>query len=118
MSSSSQPSHDLEKQEKKKYLAYFNVAVVLIAVMFFEMVIINFSTLDSLSSVLAGIVFGLLMLKFVTLLTWFMHLRWEGSLIWVLFLSGLVLALGTVLAIMAIMWFGHHTLSPEEATGG
>lgn len=98
------------REENKKYLVYFNVAVVLISVMFVEMVLINFTELSMGTSILVGIVYGLVILKFVTLLTWFMHLRWEHSLIQFMFIASFILALGTVAAVMAIILLADNML--------
>ena len=102
------------QQERPKYLAYFHVAFVLVSVMFFEMILVSMGDLSGAGNILAGGVFACLMLKFVTLVTWFMHLRWEKPVLSLMFLCGFILAFGTVVAVAAVMLFGHPTVGPDD----
>lgn len=94
------PEHILD--ESKKYFTFFNLSIFLVAVTAIELVIIYFplptwivySTLVVLS-----------LLKFAGVVWWFMHLRWDRILCTVLFLMGLVLASGTVTALLLLFEF-------------
>jgi cytochrome c oxidase subunit 4 len=84
-------------QEHKKYFTFFNVAIALILITAIEIVIVYipinefvvFCTLGILSS-----------MKFLAVIWWFMHLRWDKALCTVLFMIGLFVATGTVTALL------------------
>lgn len=84
-------------EEHAKYFTFFNVAVALILITAVELVIVYlpihifivFSSLAVLSIV-----------KFLAVIWWFMHLRWDKALCTVLFMIGLFIATGTVTALM------------------
>ena len=76
---------------------FFNVAVALILITAVELVIVYlpihifivFSALAILSLV-----------KFLAVIWWFMHLRWDRALCTILFMIGLLIATGTVTALL------------------
>ena len=84
-------------EEHKKYFTFFNVAVALILITAVEIVIVYipihpfivFSALAILS-----------LAKFLAVIWWFMHLRWDRMLCTVLFMIGLLIATGTVTALL------------------
>ena len=95
---SSSARHDaILVEENKKYFTFFNLSIALIAVTAVELVIIYipinkwviFSTLAVLSTA-----------KFLGVIWWFMHLRWDRMLCTVLFMIGLLMATGTVIALI------------------
>jgi cytochrome c oxidase subunit IV len=85
------------KEEHAKYFTFFNVAMAMILITAIEIVIIYlpvhkliiFSSLGVLSLV-----------KFLAVIWWFMHLRWDRALCTVLFMIGLFIATGTVTALL------------------
>lgn len=101
------PDHIVE--EHKKYFTFFNLSIALIAITGIELVIIYvpinkwfvLSSLVVLSTV-----------KFIGVIWWFMHLRWDRALCTIIFLIGLVLATGTVTALMLL--FGRDPEGPPE----
>ncbi|HSH09646.1 MAG TPA: cytochrome C oxidase subunit IV family protein [Oceanipulchritudo sp.] len=88
-------SHIIE--EHKKYFTFFNVALALILITAVEIVIVYlpihvfivFSALAILS-----------LTKFLAVIWWFMHLRWDRALCTILFMIGLLIATGTVTALL------------------
>ena len=84
-------------EEHKKYFTFFNVAMALILITAVEIVIVYipihpvivFSALAILS-----------LAKFLAVIWWFMHLRWDRMLCTVLFMIGLLIATGTVTALL------------------
>ena len=85
------------KEEHAKYFTFFNVAMAMILFTAVEIVIIYipihkvvvFSSLLTLSLV-----------KFLAVIWWFMHLRWDRALCTILFMIGLFIATGTVTALI------------------
>ncbi len=90
---------DYVVEEHKKYFTFFNLSIALIAITGIELVIIYvpvnrwflFTSLMVLSTV-----------KFIGVIWWFMHLRWDRALCTIVFLIGLILATGTVTALMLL----------------
>ena len=84
-------------EEHRKYFTFFNVAMALILITAVEIVIVYipihplivFSSLGILS-----------LAKFLAVIWWFMHLRWDRMLCTVLFMIGLLIATGTVTALL------------------
>ncbi len=96
-------------EENKRYFTFFNLSIALIAVTAIELVIIYipinkwviFSTLAVLST-------G----KFLGVIWWFMHLRWDRMLCTILFMIGLLMATGTVIAL--ILLFSRDPEGPPQ----
>jgi cytochrome c oxidase subunit 4 len=84
-------------EEHKKYFTFFYVAIALILITAVEIVIVyipinKFVVLASL---------GVLSLtKFLAVIWWFMHLRWDKALCTVLFMIGLLIATGILAALL------------------
>ncbi len=83
--------------EHRKYFTFFNVAMALILITAVEIVIIHLP-LHTLLIFAALAVLSLV--KFLAVIWWFMHLRWDRALCTVLFVIGLLIATGTVTALM------------------
>jgi cytochrome c oxidase subunit 4 len=84
-------------EEHQKYFTFFNVAMALILITAIEIVIVYiplhpFIVLAALGS--------LSLLKFLAVIWWFMHLRWDRALCTILFMIGLLIATGTVTALL------------------
>ena len=76
-----------EKQlvaEGKRYFTFFNLSITLVAITFVELVVLSLA-------------------KFVGVVWYFMHLRWDRLLLTFLFVLGLTLAGGTVAALLFLI---------------
>lgn len=72
--------------------------MILVAITGIEIVIIYVQTFQSASII--GILFATSIIKFCGVIWWFMHLRWDKFLNTILFLMGLIIALGTYFAVI------------------
>ncbi len=83
--------------EHQKYFTFFNVAMALILITAIELVIvylpINIMIVFCALAILS-------MVKFLAVIWWFMHLRWDRALCTILFMIGLLVATGTVTALL------------------
>lgn len=93
-------------EEHAKYFTFFNLSLALIAITAIELIIVY---IPINPGVVVGSLVFLSLLKFVGVVWWFMHLRWDRVLCTVLFLIGLILATGTVTALLLLF---------EQAPGG
>jgi cytochrome c oxidase subunit 4 len=84
-------------EESKKYFTFFNLSIFLIIITGVELVIIY---VPINSYIVYGSLVFLSTIKFIGVVWWFMHLRWDKMLCTILFLMGLVLAIGTVTALI------------------
>ena len=84
-------------EEHKKYFTFFNVAIALILITTVELVIV-YLPIHKLIVFCALAVLS--MVKFLAVIWWFMHLRWDRMLCTVLFMIGLFIATGTVTALL------------------
>ena len=91
-------SEDPVLEESKRFFTFFNLSMILVAITGIEIVIIYVQTFQSASII--GILFATSIIKFCGVIWWFMHLRWDKFLNTVLFLMGLVIALGTYFAVI------------------
>ena len=91
-------SEDPVAEESQRFFTFFNLSMILVAITGIEIVIIYVQTFESASII--GILFATSIIKFCGVIWWFMHLRWDKFLNTVLFLMGLVIALGTYFAVI------------------
>jgi cytochrome c oxidase subunit IV len=91
-------AEDPVSEESKRFFTFFNLSMILVAITGIEIVIIYVQTFEGSSII--GVLFTTSILKFVGVVWWFMHLRWDKFLNTVLFLMGLVIALGTYFAVI------------------
>ena len=91
-------SDDTLEEEGKRFFTFFNLSMILVAITGIEIVIIYVQTFDGASII--GVLFTTSILKFIGVIWWFMHLKWDKFLNTVLFLMGLVIALGTYFAVI------------------
>ena len=91
-------SEDPVAEESKRFFTFFNLSMILVAITGVEIVIIYVQTFEGSSII--GILFLTSILKFIGVIWWFMHLRWDKILNTILFLLGLVIALGTYFAVI------------------
>ena len=91
-------SEDPVAEESKRFFTFFNLSMILVAITGLEIVIIYIQSFEG--SIIIGVLFATSILKFVGVVWWFMHLRWDKILNTILFLMGLVIALGTFFAVI------------------
>lgn len=84
-------------QEHRKYFTFFNVAIALIMITAVEIVIVY---LPINKMVVFTSLAVLSLAKFLAVIWWFMHLRWDKALCTILFMIGLLVATGTVTALL------------------
>lgn len=91
-------SEDPLAEESKRFFTFFNLSMILVAITGIEIVIIYVQSLEG--STIISILFATSIIKFFGVCCWFMHLRWDKILNTILFLMGLVIALGTYFAVI------------------
>ncbi len=106
-------SEDPVAEESKRFFTFFNLSMFLVAITGIEIVIIYVQTFESSSII--GILFATSIIKFFGVVCWFMHLRWDKILNTILFLMGLVIALGTYFAVI-YMADSHPVVEKFEVT--
>jgi len=89
---------DPVEEESKRFFTFFNLSMALVAITGIEIVIIYVQVFESTSII--GILFTTSIVKFFGVVYWFMHLKWDKVLNTILFLMGLVIALGTYFAVI------------------
>jgi cytochrome c oxidase subunit IV len=89
---------DPVEEESKRFFTFFNLSMALVAITGIEIVIIYVQVFESISII--GILFTTSIIKFFGVVYWFMHLKWDKLLNTILFLLGLVIALGTFFAVI------------------
>lgn len=98
MSASQSASHqDHLAEETKKYFTFFNLSIFLVIITGVELILI-YIPLNSYFIYASLIVLSTI--KFVAVIWWFMHLKWDKKLCTILFLMGLFLAAGTITALL------------------
>ncbi|MGK0176406.1 MAG: cytochrome c oxidase subunit 4 [Lentimonas sp.] len=98
---SSTSSTDIDhNDEEQKYHAFINLAMVLAAITGIELVLVYLPLNDIL---IFTILIGLSLFKFIGVIAWFMHLVYDKLLLTLAFGTGLIIATGTVIALMFIM---------------
>ena len=91
-------SEDIVAEESKRFFTFFNLSMILVAITGLEIVIIYVQSFEG--STIISVLFVTSVLKFIGVIWWFMHLRWDKILNTILFLMGLVIALGTFFAVI------------------
>ena len=91
-------SEDPVAEESKRFFTFFNLSMALVAITGIEVVIIYVKPIGG--AAIIGVLFLTSIVKFIGVIWWFMHLRWDKILNTVLFLMGLVIALGTFFAVI------------------
>ena len=92
------PAHD-HSHEASKFQIYVNVAMLLAIITGVEIVGISLPFAKWI--IVTGLVI-LSVVKFLYVIFYFMHLRWDKPFCTILFFIGLVLASGTVWALLAL----------------
>lgn len=94
--------------ETQKYHAFINLAMLLAMLTSVEIVLIF---LPCGFGVLATILIGLSIVKFFCVILWFMHLIYDSPMLFMIFMAGIILAVGTAAALMFLL--ERHDLDPE-----
>ena len=94
--------------ESKRFFTFFNVILTLIGLTFIEliMIILPFHQYVLLAGLLV-----LSVIKFVLVIWYFMHLRWDQVLLSALFILGIILATGTVIVLYFLFPAGESAAS-------
>ncbi|MCH2154777.1 MAG: cytochrome C oxidase subunit IV family protein [Opitutales bacterium] len=90
---------DVLKSENDKYHTFINLGMILAVLTGIEIVVIFFPWNEAL--ILWGLII-LSVIKFIAVIAWFMHLIYDKAVLTVLFMSGFVIATGTVIALVAL----------------
>tara|TARA_Y100000588_G_C13760574_1_gene713836 strand:+ start:146 stop:469 length:324 start_codon:yes stop_codon:yes gene_type:complete len=97
-------------EENKRYFTFFNVSIALILITGAEIAIIEMPTHWGFNLATLGI---LSVVKFVCVVAWFMHLRWDKALCSILFVLGLGIAVATYTAVNVLFMSDHITTQAE-----
>ena len=98
------------QSENARYFTFFNVTIALIAMTFIELIIV---ILPFHSLVLLFGLIALSLVKFILVIWYFMHLKWEHLLLPGLFILGLILSTGTVFALFYLFPEGEGVAQDE-----
>jgi cytochrome c oxidase subunit IV len=102
MNATAQPAFDAPNppaHEASRFIVFVRLALVLAVITGLEIILVN---LPFVAWFLYGALVSLSLVKFLCVIFVFMHLRWDRVFCTLLFLIGLVLALGTVAALLAL----------------
>jgi cytochrome c oxidase subunit IV len=94
-----EPQEEYELSHHPRPRQYVNIAVILGIITAVEVAIFY---LDALSDVLVPALIVLSLAKFVLVVSWFMHLRFDSKIFRRLFVAGLLLALSVFLIVLTI----------------
>lgn len=89
-----------DSREEQKYHAFINLAMILAAITGIELVLVYLPLNDAL---ILTVLITLSLFKFLGVIAWFMHLVYDKLLLTLAFGTGLIIATGTVIALMFIM---------------
>lgn len=96
--------HQTEQHHHPTWQEYVKIGVILAVITAVEVGIVY---VEALEAVLLPLLLGLGALKFVLVIMYFMHLKQDHKFFTMLFMAGLVIAVGVILALMAM--FGEFT---------
>jgi cytochrome c oxidase subunit 4 len=104
------PSPDGHELEKSKFGLYVEIAMLLAVITGLELVTVY---LPFMKWLLVSVLVVLSTVKFMFVIFYFMHLRWDKAFCTILFFIGLVLAGGTMWALLKL--FGAEASKPLDA---
>ena len=99
--------HGDQKGENAKFFTFVNLALFMAVVTGIELIVIFMPFPNWLVFTL---IIGLSVVKFVGVITWFMHLIYDKRLCSIMFIIGMILALGTFTALTVLF-------SPKDVEG-
>ena len=91
-------AEDPVQEESKRFFTFFNLSMLLVAITGIEIVIIYVRAFEG--TTIFTVLAVCSVIKFIGVMTWFMHLRWDKILNTILFLMGLVIAAFTFFAVI------------------
>ena len=91
-------SEDPVKEESERFFTFFNLSMLLVAITGIEIVIIYVRSFEG--TTIFTVLAVCSVIKFIGVMTWFMHLRCDKILNTILFLMGLVIAAFTFFAVI------------------
>lgn len=97
MSETASTHHTEIQSENKKFYAFVNLALFMAAITGIELIVIFIPFADW---VITTSIVILSLVKFVGVLAWFMHLIYDKLFYTILFLIGLIVAIGTFTALI------------------
>lgn len=100
---STPPSKEVLQDEHRKYFTFFNISIMLVAVTFVELILI---ILPWHNWILFTALAVLSIMKFVAVIWYFMHLKWDERALTALFILGLILGGGTLTALLLLFETG------------
>jgi|GEM_PF-1254587 cytochrome c oxidase subunit 4 len=101
------------KGESTRFFTFFNVILTLIGLTFIELIMIVLPFHQYV--LLAGLLI-LSVIKFILVIWYFMHLRWDQLLLSALFILGLILATGTAIVLYFLFPAGESAANSEAPT--
>jgi cytochrome c oxidase subunit 4 len=112
MSSHATTHAEILVEEARRYHTFVNMALLL-SVLTGTGIVVIFTPMPG--PLMLTVLIGLAFIKFMCVILWFMHLLEDPPLLTVLFLGGLVLAVGTLLALLALL--SPSDVDPELTQG-
>lgn len=99
------------RDENQKYHTFINLGMFLAVLTGVEIVIIFLPW--SATLIFWGLII-LSLIKFAAVIAWFMHLIYDKAVVTLLFMSGLIIATGTAIALIALFQFTPDELDAEH----
>jgi len=96
------PTEPREHGDENKFWAYIQIAMLLAVITGLEIVVIG---LPFTKWMLVAVLVVLSIVKFLFVIFYFMHLRWDKAFCTILFFIGLILAGGTMWALLHLFAF-------------
>lgn len=101
------------RAESKRYFTFINVILFLTGLTFIELILI---ILPFHGALLLSSLIVLSVIKFTVVVWYFMHLRWDKKLLTVVFMIGLLIAFGTVYALVHLFDAPKPVVEEETAS--
>jgi cytochrome c oxidase subunit 4 len=108
-----EPGEEAELSRHPTPRRYVTIAVILAVITVFE---VGIYYVDAVRALLVPCLIVFAFIKFLLVVSWFMHLRFDSSLFRGLFVTGLVLA-GVVFLIVLVSFFLHLNETAVTLTG-
>lgn len=96
---------DFLREERKRYFTFMNLAFLMTALTGIELVMI-YLPFPSQPVIYFTLIF-LSLIKFVGVIFWFMHLLWDKAFLTIIFLVGMLIASGTIAALLLLFSEGY-----------
>jgi cytochrome c oxidase subunit 4 len=93
------------REERKRYFTFMNLAFLMTALTGIELVLI-YLPFPSQPIIYFTLIF-LSLIKFIGVIFWFMHLLWDKAFLTIVFLFGMLIASGTIAALLLLFSEGY-----------